>query len=433
MTRRITLTLAALLTAAAAHAEAPAFDVLAYDVRLAPDFETQTVSGQTIIRFKSTASDLTTLSFSANTLDVTASLDGEHMVKTEVQGDRRLFHLPHPMRKGATGRLTVAFKGKAPRGLVWTADTVTANYFTCDYMICDQDRPGDKARVTFELATPPGMEAVAPGRLTYTSQTRGASIRRWSSGRPVSAYLQGFAAGRFAATEIARGTRVTRILSASNQQSVSSMFAGTPRMMAFFEDMAGVPFRDRAYTQILVEGGEAQEAWSHSVIGRDNIEPILTNPHEDWVIAHELAHQWWGNAVTCADWSELWLNEGLTVFMVAAWKEHRWGRADYDRELDLANRRWATAKDAGFDVPLSWQGKYPSLKLKRAMAYAKAVIFLDTLRRELGEDAFWRGIKHYTRANWDKTVHARDLQRAFERSAKRDLTPLFQTWVYGPM
>ena len=149
------------------------------------------------------------------------------------------------------------------------------------------------------------------------------------------------------------------------------------------------------------------------------------------MIAHELAHQWWGNAVTCADWSELWLNEGLTVFMVAAYKEQRWGRADYDRELALANKRWESAKAQDFDVPLSWQGPYPSLKLKRAMAYAKAVVFFDILRRELGEDAFWRAIKDYTRANWDGVVRAQDLQSAMERAAKRDLSALFAQWVFG--
>src|SRR6185436_12191835 len=110
--------------------------------------------------------------------------------------------------------------------------------------------------------------------------------------------------------------------------------------------------------------------------GTEEVAPILKDPHEDWAIAHELAHQWWGNSLTCADWSELWLNEGLTVFMVAAYKEARWGRADYERELALANKRWAAAKAQSFDVPLSWKGAYPSLKLKRAMAYAKSVVFL---------------------------------------------------------
>lgn len=109
MRRWISCAAVALLATSVARAEAPAFDVLSYDVRIAPDFETQTISGQTIIRFKSTADDLTVLSFSANTLDVTASLDGEHMVASEVKDDRRFFRLPHPLRKGETGRLTVIF------------------------------------------------------------------------------------------------------------------------------------------------------------------------------------------------------------------------------------------------------------------------------------------------------------------------------------
>lgn len=65
------------------------------------------------------------------------------------------------------------------------------------------------------------------------------------------------------------------------------------------------------------------------------------------------------------------------------------------------------------------------------MAYAKAVVFFDLLRRELGEKAFWRGVRRYTRANWDSTVTARDLQRAFERASGRDLSALFTTWVHG--
>lgn len=418
MSHWISCAAAALLAASAAHASEPAFDVLSYDVRIVPDFEEQTVSGETVIRFKSTAHGLTALSFSANALDVTASLDGTDIVRSEIADDRRVFHLPRPMRKGKVGRLVVTFKGRAPKGLVWTAAAVYANYFTCDYQICDQDRPGDKARVRFEVVAPQGTVVVSPG----------------SARRPISAYLLGFAAGRFDGVGIGIEHQATMVWSVGREPTtISNMFIDTPQMMAFFEQKAGVRLPAPSYTQVLVEGGEAQEAWSHSIIGLDNIAPILKDPHEDWVIAHELAHQWWGNAVTCADWSELWLNEGLTVFMVAAWKEHRWGRADYDRELELANKRWAAAKAEGFDVPLSWQGKYPSLKLKRAMAYAKAVIFLDTLRRELGEDAFWRGIKNYTLTNWDKTVRAQDLQRAFERSANRDLKALFQTWVYGPM
>ena len=72
-----------------------------------------------------------------------------------------------------------------------------------------------------------------------------------------------------------------------------------------------------------------------------------------------------------------------------------------------------------------------ALKLKRAIAYAKSVVFLDTLRRELGDDIFWHAIQRYTRDNFNKTVTAANLQRAFERESKRKLDQIFRTWVFG--
>jgi aminopeptidase N len=414
--------------------EAPAFDVLTNDVTLRPDFSSGSISGEEVVRFRSLADGLDTVSFSANSLTVLASIDGEQMVASEIAGERWLFHLPRAMRKGQVAKLVVSFSGKAPKGLVFGKDQVYATYFTCVYMICDQDRPGDKARVNFRLVVPEGMTTVAPGTMRLRERNgKGTDVVVWREKRAMSAYLLGFAAGRFQTVLQSRGLPELSVLTtAAGPERAAAMFADTGRMVEFFEDKAGVKLPGARYTQVLVEGSEAQEAAGHSVIGMEEISPILEDPHEDWVIAHELAHQWWGNSVTCADWSELWLNEGLTVFMVAAYKETRWGRANYDREMTLANKRWGAAKEKGFDVPLSWRGVYPSLKLKRAMAYAKSVVFLDLLRTELGEAAFWRAIKDYTRTNWGGTVRARDLQRAMERAAGRDLSALFAAWVFGP-
>ena len=209
------------------------------------------------------------------------------------------------------------------------------------------------------------------------------------------------------------------------------MFGDTGRMIAFFEAKAGLPLPEGRYTQVLVDEHGDQEDAALSMIERASIEPILSDPHEDWIVAHELAHQWWGNLVTCADWRELWLNEGLTTFMVAAYKEQRWGRAAYDREIAIARARWDAAKQAGLDEPLSWRGTYPSLSAKRRIAYGKSVVFLNVLRSELGESAFWRSVRQYTRANAWRSVTAADLQKAFETESGRDLSPLFRLWVFG--
>jgi aminopeptidase N len=180
----------------------------------------------------------------------------------------------------------------------------------------------------------------------------------------------------------------------------------------------------------VAQNGDQEDA-SLSMIEKRSIEPILTDPQADGMMAHELAHQWWGNLVTCSDWKELWLNEGMAGFMTAAYKEQRWGRAAYDREIAVARAAWDAAKTADGDEPLSWSGTYPSLRAKRRIAYGKSMVFLDALRSELGDDAFWRGVRDYTQANAERSVTAADLQKAFESASGRDLSAIFKTWVYG--
>lgn len=178
-------------------------------------------------------------------------------------------------------------------------------------------------------------------------------------------------------------------------------------------------------------GQEAQEAATFSLIGVQALQDEQEDPASSWIIAHEMAHQWWGNLVTCASWQDFWLNEGITTFMVAAWKQHAFGEAAYQQELDEARRRLAIAREAGFDKPLAWSGEYPSLRMRRAVQYSKGALFMAHLRQTLGEQAFWAGMRRYTRKNVGGTVVSQDLQRAMEHASRRDLSALFAQWVYG--
>jgi aminopeptidase N len=430
------MALAMAVTAGEANArldKATDFEVLEYTISAQPDFTNKKVYGSETIRFKSLVEGLETISFSASAAEIPPANFNDQIsaVETMIVGDRRIFRLPQPLAAGQIASITLSFES-TPKGAVFGNDTVYANYFTCDVIVCDQDRTSGKATIDFQLHLPAGMQAVGPGRLVSHAEHAGQAVWHWREARPTSPYLIGFAAGNFQRTRLPGGNPNLIVVSQGVPRArVQMMFRDTRRMLRFFEDKSGIRFDERAYTQVLVDGDEAQEAARHSIIGKEEIEPILKDPQEDWVIAHELAHQWWGNSLTCADWSELWLNEGLTVFMVAAYKEQRWGRAAYDHEIELANTRWAKAKEQGFDVPLSWQGEYPSLKLKRAMAYAKAVVFLDKLRRDLGETTFWQAIKTYTQEHKNGVVTAKDLQQAFEKVAGKSLTPRFDEWVFG--
>jgi aminopeptidase N len=276
------------------------------------------------------------------------------------------------------------------------------------------------------------MTSVASGELAAKRRLpSGEELHVWRERRPYSSYLFAFSAGDFTqAIDRSGAVELAYFSDAAAEAELKPLFAPTGDMLRWFEARAGVPFPHARYTQVLVEGSAAQEASSFSLIGRRVLDPILKTLEEDWVIAHELAHQWWGNLVTCESWSEFWLNEGVTTFMVAAWKEHRWGRAAYDRELAIARRARERAAAAGFDKPLSWEGEYPSLGLRRAVQYSKGALFLDALRTELGDAVFWAGLKRFTRAHAGGAVNSRDFQRAFEAESGRSLQPLFDLWVY---
>ena len=116
--------------------------------------------------------------------------------------------------------------------------------------------------------------------------------------------------------------------------------------------------------------------------------------------------------------------------MVAAYKEHQWGRVAYDREMQLARKRYQKAIDAGFDVPLAYSKPYPSLQIKRAITYSKGALFLDVLRSHVGDKSFWLGIRNYTRKHAGKTVESRGLQNELEKASGKDLTAFFKKWVY---
>lgn len=409
------------------------FEVVRYEARLRPDLATTAIAGSQVIVLKGTGGGATSLVFSPNALRIAnATLDGRPVTATSMsQGI--VFALPAPLRAGQSATLRFELAGTPARGVQAIAAGLYTSYFACDWMVCLQDAPDDKADLALDLELPAGATSLGVGReLPKQVLDDGRILHRWRSARPYPAYLFGFAAGDFPQETVRSGEGTFAYLDGSGEgRALRRDFALTPSIARFFADKAGIALPDRRYAQLLVPGSEAQEAATFSLIGADELDRDLVQPASAWLIAHELAHQWWGNLVTCASWREFWLNEGIATFMVAAWKEQALGADAYREELALARTRLRKARDAGFDKPLAWAGKYPSLGVRRAVQYGKGALFLDHLRSHLGDDAFWRGIRDYTRRHAGGTVTSRDFQRAMERASGRDLQPLFVEWVYG--
>jgi aminopeptidase N len=402
-----------------------------YDVALELDREHKTVTGRERIRLRAVdATDVVV--FPRNGIDLRAARGamGEELTHVETEG-RIEIRLPKPLRRGRETSISLEYGAAAPRGVAFRADAVYTAFDTCHWMIC-RERPDEKATVTIAVTVPDGLAVVANGLPVAKRRPRpGWTEHVWRDVVPSSTYLFGFAVGGFTrAARIISGVRFEYYGPELDAARRDELAAEDAHILAFFVEKAGRPLPRSFYAQVTVDGNIAQEMSSFSVLGRDHIEERRATPSEDWAAVHELAHQFWGNLVTCADWPHFWLNEGTTTFMVAAWKERRWGRPAYERELDLARKRHQTAIDAGFDVPLAFAGPYPSLSIKRAITYHKAQLFLDRLRVTMGDASFWKAIRAYTRKFAGRAVVSRDFEVAFQAATQTDLGPLFKEWVY---
>jgi aminopeptidase N len=391
------------------------YDVAHITLRVAPDLNAHTIRAEEFMELHAYQT-LSELRFDANALNIEAAMLDGTAVSWRAENDKIVLTLKDPMQPGENASLYLRYSGAPARGWVWEENGFYTSYFSCDWMICALDRPGDAFSLHVDLLRLP------------------ASWRRFSAerARAYPAHVQGFGAGAWNEVRVRDGaTEFVYASGVANEADLRAMFAETPRMARFFEHAAGVPFPHAVFTQFVSRESEAQEGAGFAILGDGVVRAVLTDPHEDWASAHEMAHSYWGNLLTPKDWSHFWLSEGLTTFMTAAWKQQRWGDEDYQREIDLATQRWQRARDAGWDRPLAFAGAYPDLRTRRAIQYSKGMLFFCELRRVLGEDAFWRGIRLYTQAHAGGVVESVDMQHAMEAASGRDLNALFREWVYS--
>ncbi|MEL7690500.1 M1 family aminopeptidase [Citromicrobium bathyomarinum] len=409
------------------------FQVERYEVALRPDLATTAISGSQAIELVATDPDLRQIVFSPNALEIGDATLGGSPIPVVSNESGIAFTLPRPLAVGEAVRLEFTMRGFPARGVTAVPNGIYTGYFGCDWMVCLQNSPGDKADLQLDLFLPDGATSLGVGKQVETVELPGdLTLHRWGSDWPTSPYLFGFAAGQFPQLDVETPQGTLSYLNATGDPAeLADLFAQTPEMVAFFSSRAGLDLPAGAYAQLLVPGRAAQETMSFSLIGLGELEREREDPSSAWIIAHELAHQWWGNLVTTQTWRDFWLNEGFATYMVAAWEQHRFGEAAYQQELDVFRKRRKQLQELGWDKPLTWDGAYPSLGHRRAVQYSKGALFLAQLREDIGDAAFWEGVRAYTRAHAGGTVTSRDLQSAMEQVSGRDLEPLFAEWVYG--
>jgi aminopeptidase N len=357
---------------------------------------------------------------------------GQDALRFDQRGRQLIVSLPAAARPGEPRSLEIRYHGAPRNGLTLNAARAQAytTFSTSQWMVA-VDSPSDRATLELDVTTPADWKAAGSGRWIDRSPGAGITRHSWQQDHEMPSYTFGFVAGSFTESTGMHGTLpLTYLGSGFSAQELNTIFRETPAMAAFFEDRAGLPFPGDSYTQALVAVSAGQEMAGLSHMSEAYGRAVLADPTGTSLIAHELAHQWWGNLVTNRDWTHFWLNEGFVTFMATAYREHARGRDAYLADVDGWRRRVEQLRAAGRDKPLVFPDWNRPSADDRAVVYQKGALALHELRERRGDAAFWTAVRAYTKAHAGRAVASSDLQRAFEASSGRSLSAFFDERVH---
>jgi len=437
------------------------FDILHMDLSLSFDYEAQTVIGhvdlrikpfkypQKILQIDAQDFELGKISFSQNgkSTDLTYSYD-EQLIQIDLPrelDERDTFNLifdyrAFPNKNSGGGSEAIqdtkglyfidpldTISGK-PR-MIWTQGETKHN----SKWFPTIDHPNERFTQRLNLSLADSLVSISNGELVAQKKVEnGMRIDSWEMKMPHAPYLVAFTIGDFERVnatweDIPMGYYVEK----GYKNGAAKVFQNTPEMMGFFSDILGVKYPWPKYDQVVVRDfvSGAMENTTASIF----MEELRLTEREaidgewDYIIAHELFHQWFGDYVTAESWSNLALNEAFANYSEFLWNEHKYGPDEAKLKLIAETENYFT--EAEFKVENLIRFEYSdSEDMFDSHSYSKGGVILHMLREYLGKEVFYTGLNYYLKAHALQSVEVHDLRLAFEKISGEDLNWFFNQW-----
>jgi aminopeptidase N len=324
----------------------------------------------------------------------------------------------------ATGFGSFVFASAAGAPWVWT---LSQPYGARDWWPC-KDHPIDKAdSVSIEVTVPAGLKVGSNGLLrAVTDNGNGTRTHHWVERYPIATYLVSLAAGDY--VEFSDWFRygqndsmqvLNYVLPGELGEARPALAKTIPMLETFTRVFGEYPFIAEKYGHARFGAGGAME---HQTM-------TSTTTYAEDVIAHELGHQWFGDLITCANWQELWLNEGFATYSEALYREAVYGSASYWQHITARMQAAYLAPGTLYVQDTSTVSEL----FRFSRVYAKGASVLHMLRHVLGDSTFFRCVREYagdSRFRYDVATTA-DLREVCERVSGRSLGYFFDEWVFG--
>ncbi len=421
-------------------------DITHVTIDVTPDFDARTIQAVTTIRFAPIAKILTELKLDAVDLNVTSvTSDAKIEGYTATDEDITITFRP-PLLPGEEHSVTVMYDAEPKMGLYFR--TPEMRYPETDTHLFTQgethearhwfpnfDYPNERFSSEVICHVPQGMTVVSNGRLVSerVDAETGLKAVHWLQEKPHVNYLIAMVAGYFEKLETQyRGIPLGFYTPPSQSAQAANSFEGTADMMAFYEQEIGIPYPWNKYDQAVVEdfvaGGMENTTLTILTDGTLFTDASENIRSSQGLVAHELVHQWFGDYVTCKDWSHLWLNEGFATYYEDLYDKHKNGRDSFLYGLYITVRQ-IVSRDADA-LPIVTRDYEHADDQFDYRAYGKGGWVLHMLRTQLGDALYRRVVKTYVERHALDVVVTEDLRSVIEELSGQSFDRFFDQWLY---
>jgi aminopeptidase N len=412
----------------------PSVDALHYDLTLAWDPDTDTLTGREVLTFRSTATaEAFQLDFSEPMTVKTLTLDGQEVAFAERGKD---LVVTADVVEDEEYELALTYAGKPGpvrvptrrEDFTTTGFTVTATHETWTmqepfgaftwYAVNDQ--PSDKALYDFTLSVPSPWVGVANGALESRTDEAGTTTTVFSLDEPAASYLTTLAFGDFEMTEdeSASGVPITYWVNRKSPPEILERLEATPEAMAWLEDKLG-PYPYDTFGTVVVDSESGMETQTMVTLGDTDYTT------SEAVILHELAHHWYGDTVTPDDWRDVWMNEGMAMYLQGMWEAEDQG-VGIDEKMD----EWASGET--FERELAGPpAAYDPGAFGSGNIYYSPALMWHELRQKVGDEEFLAMVRAWPEENANANAGRDEYLPWLEDRTGEELTEFFDAWLLG--
>jgi aminopeptidase N len=437
------------------------YDAVHYRIALRFDEDTKSLWGECTIVLSPLRDEFSSCSFDAETYRVDRVIDQEgKALAFRHEGGKLNVNFRKSYRYGDTLSLTVFYHGEGidvdpekygmPKGYDLGLDfkpetpehprlintlsfpTGARHWFPC------YDHPNDKATSEVIATVRSDYSVLSNGRLLDVRENHSERTKtfQWYQDQPHSTYLFVLVAGPYVILRDSLGSLpINYWVYPKDVVNAHRSFSRTPQILAFFEREYGVPYPWVKYDQITIPGiSGGAESTTATVVGESIIHD--ENAEQDfpshWLVAHEAAHQWWGDLVTMRDWSHTWINESFATYGEYLYSKHTLGEDEGALNLENKKNQYLNEARTKYRRPIVFdRWEFPNQNFD-AHTYQKGAAVLHLLRWTMGEENFRRAMTHFLKKHAYQPVDTHDLLVAIRESTGQVLDWFFEQWIFKP-